>query len=108
MGLIKLDIPHTLGLEEAKVRVNGLLDYWTRKYGVKIAWTGDKATFDGKVMGIHFSGYLTVLAQKVSGEASDPGMLLRGQATKYLVKKFGDYLDPKKSLGEVQQHLGDA
>jgi hypothetical protein len=100
--MLKLDIPHTLQLEDAKARVTALLDYWAKKHGVKVGWTGDKATFDGKVMGISFSGNLTVVAGKIAGEASDPGMLLRGQAQKYLTKKFGDYLDPKKSLNDVQ------
>jgi hypothetical protein len=59
-------------------------------------------TFAGKAMGITIDGHLTVHAQKVAGEASDPGMLLRGQAQKYLTNKFGEYLDPKKSLKDVQ------
>jgi hypothetical protein len=105
MGMLKLDIPHSLQLDDAKARVGALLDYWSRKHGVKISWTGERATFDGKVMGISFNGNLTVQAGKIAGEASDPGMLLRGQAQKYLTKKFGDYLDPKKSLGDVQKEV---
>jgi hypothetical protein len=101
--MLKLDIPHALQVEDARARVTALLDHWAKKYGVKIAWTGDKATFDGKVMGISFNGSLTVLGGKIAGEASDPGMLLRGQAQKYLTKKFGDYLDAKKSLNDLQR-----
>ncbi len=102
MGMIKLEIPHTLSMDEAKARVQALLDYWGRKYGVKSSWAGDKATFAGKAMGITIDGYLTVAMGRVGGEATDPGMLLRGQATKYLQRKFGDYLDPKKTLADVQ------
>jgi hypothetical protein len=102
MGMLKLDIPHTLSVEDAKARVQALLDYWSRKYGVKSTWANDKASFAGKAMGITIDGSLTVLAGKVSGEATDPGMLLRGQAQKYLTRKFGDYLDPKKKLEDVQ------
>ena len=50
------------------------------------------ATIDGK---------LTVEAGKIAGEASDPGMLLRGQAKKYLERKFSEYLDPTKSLEQL-------
>ena len=102
MGMMKLEIPHSLSLDDAKARVQALLDYWSRKYGVKSQWAGDKATFAGKAMGITIDGYLTVASKGVAGEATDPGMLLRGQAQKYLKKKFTDYLDPKKSLTDVQ------
>lgn len=102
MGLMKLEIAHTLSAEDARARVQALLDYWTRKYGVKASWAGDKATFLGNVMGVKFDGHLTVTASRVGGEVTDPGMLLRGQTQKYLQRKFGDYLDPKKALKDVQ------
>ncbi|MBL8952371.1 MAG: polyhydroxyalkanoic acid system family protein [Myxococcaceae bacterium] len=102
MGMMKLEMPHSLSHEDAKARVQALLDYWSRKYGVKASWAGDKATFVGKVMGVTFDGWLTVAANRIGGEATDPGMLLRGQTQKYLQRKFGDYLDAKKSLADVQ------
>lgn len=103
MGMMKLEIPHTLPtLDEAKARVQALLDYWSRRYGVKSSWVGDKATFAGKAMGITIDGHLTVTAVRVGGEATDPGMLLRGQAQNYLKRKFTHYLDPKKTLKDVQ------
>lgn len=102
MGMMKLEIPHSLSLDEARARVQALLDYWSRKYGVKSQWAGDKATFAGKAVGVTLDGYLNVASKGVAGEVTDPGMLLRGQAQKYLKKKFLDYLDPKKSLTDVQ------
>ena len=99
--MLKLEIPHSLSVDEAKKRVEVLLAYWLRKYSVKSTWAGDKVTFGGKVMGITIDAHLTVLPAKISGESSDPGMLLRGQAQKYLARKFGDYLDPRKSLADV-------
>jgi hypothetical protein len=102
MGTIKLDVPHSLSDEDAKARIVALLDYWSRKYSVKSSWVGDKVTFKGTVMGITFDGHFSCVGKKVGGEATDPGMLLRGQATKYLTRKFNDYLDPKKTLAQVQ------
>jgi hypothetical protein len=102
MGMLKLEIPHSLPLEDARARVQALLDYWARKYNVRATWNGDKATFAGKAMGITIDGHLTLAPRQITGEASDPGMLLRGQAKKYLDRKFADYLDPKKSLADVQ------
>lgn len=102
MGMIKLDFPHALAADEAKRRVEALLDYWSRKYGIKASWAGDKATMSGKAMGFAFDGWLKIEGNKVGGEASDPGMLLRGQAQKYLTRKLGEYLDGKKQLSDIK------
>jgi|CXWL01.1.fsa_nt_gi hypothetical protein len=101
MGMLKFEVPHTLSVEEAKKRVEALLSAWNRKYGVKATWTGETAKLEGAAMGVSVNGHLTVFAGKVGGESTDPGMLLRGQAQKYLTRKFGEYLDPTKSLDAV-------
>jgi hypothetical protein len=61
--------------------------------------------FSGKVMGIALEGTMRVLDGKISGEATDPGMLLRGQAKKYVERKFAEYLDPKKSLADLKREV---
>lgn len=101
MAKIKLDIPHSLAQDEARKRIEALFGYWGRKYAVKSNWAGEVATFAGKVMGISFDGQLSVLVGKITGEAADPGLLLRGQVEKYLKKKFADYLDPAKKLADL-------
>lgn len=101
MGFIKFEVPNTLPIEEAKQRVEALLGYWNRRYGVSSAWEGVAATMKGKAMGVSIDGKLAVEAARIAGEAIDPGMLLRGQAQKYLQRKFAEYLDPKKSLDEI-------
>jgi hypothetical protein len=101
MAFIKFEVPNSLPKEEAAKRVQALLDYWNRTYGVKSSWTDDGATMNGKAMGVTIDGRLQVLTDKISGEATDPGMLLRGQAKKYLTKKFSEYLDPAKSLADL-------
>lgn len=101
MGKIKLDIPHTLAKGEAKQRVEKLLGYWSNKYGVSAHWSGDSAKLSGKVMGISLSADLEVREGKVDGEATDPGFLFRDKAKKYLTEKFARYLDPKKSLADL-------
>ncbi len=103
MGMIKLEIPHTLSAEEARKRVEALFGYWGKKYGVKSTWAGDVASYSGKVMGVSIEGKLTVAEKRVGGEATDPGFLLRGQAQKYLTRKFGDYLDPSKKIEDLAQ-----
>lgn len=101
MGFIKFEVPNSLPVEDAKKRVEALLGYWNRKYGVTSAWTGLNATMKGKAVGVTIDGKLAVEAARIAGEASDPGMLLRGQAQKYLTRKFAEYLDPKRSLEQL-------
>ncbi len=101
MGVIKFEVPNSLPVEDAKKRVEALLGYWNRKYGVSSAWDGVSATMKGKAVGVTIDGKLSVEAARIAGEASDPGMLLRGQAQKYLTRKFAEYLDPKRSLEQV-------
>lgn len=101
MGYLKFDVPNSLPVEEAKKRVEALLSYWNRKYGVSSTWSGVSATMKGKAMGVSIDGKLTVEAARIAGEAVDPGMLLRGQAKKYLERKFAEYLDSTRSLEQV-------
>ena len=101
MGFIQFDVPNSLPVEDAKKRVEALLSYWNRKYGVTSAWTGASATMKGKAVGVTIDGKLTVEASRIAGEASDPGMLLRGQAKKYLERKFAEYLDTNRSLDQL-------
>ncbi|MDX2012751.1 MAG: polyhydroxyalkanoic acid system family protein [Myxococcaceae bacterium] len=101
MGMLKFEVPNTLPVEDAKKRVEALLSYWNRKYGITAQWDGSKAAMKGKAVGVSVDGNLEVLGHKIAGEASDPGMLLRGQAQKYLTRKFAEYLDASKSLEAI-------
>lgn len=101
MKKLKFEVPNTLPVEEARRRVEALLGFWAKKYGVQSAWTGLSATMSGKAMGVTIDGGLEVQDGRIAGEASDPGMLLRGQAQKYLTRKFSEYLDPKRSIDEI-------
>jgi len=105
MGKMSLEIPHSLSKDEALARVRVLTQSWGTKYGVKSTWNGDAVDFDGKVMGIALEGTMRVLDGKISGAATDPGLLLRGQAKKYVERKFAEYLDPKKSLADLQREV---
>src|SRR5271169_5916454 len=93
-------VSHSLPRSEARARIEKLTAYWSR-HGIQSTLNGDEAQLNGKVMGMHLVATLRVTDTEVGGEASDPGMLLRGQAKKYLTEKFAHYLDPKKTLAEL-------
>ncbi len=101
MGMLKFEVPSSVPVDEAKKRIAALLDYWKRKYGVTSSWDGHKAKMAGKALGVSIDGALEVHGHKIAGEAADPGMLLRGQAQKYLTRKFSEYLNPTKTLEEL-------
>lgn len=103
MGMLKFEVPSTLPIDDSKKRVEALLGYWNRKYGITSSWSGMKAQMKGKAVGVTIDGNLEVLPNKIAGEASDPGMLLRGQAQKYLTRKFGEYLDASRSLDDIKR-----
>jgi hypothetical protein len=97
MGKLKFDIPHKLTKDEAMARVKRLIADWGEKYKVQATWEGDLARLSGRVMGINIEADVRISDQEVSGEATDPGMLLRGRARSYLEEKFTAYLDPNAS-----------
>lgn len=103
MGMLKFEVAHTLSKDEARKRTESLLRYWSVKYGVQAAWSGDSATLSGKLMGMSLQGSLTVEAGKVGGEATDPGLLFRDKAKKYLTRKFGMYLDGSQELAAIER-----
>jgi hypothetical protein len=102
MGKIDFHVAHTLPLAEAKKRMERLTAHWA-KHGIQSTWAGDEAKLHGKVLGIHLDATLRVTDKTVGGEASDPGLLLRGQAKKYLTHKFATWLDPTKSVEELER-----
>ena len=101
MGMLKFDVSHKLEKDEALRRAKKLLEYWGNKYGIKTAWDGDTAKLDGKVMGITLAGHMTITESGVNGEASDPGMLFRSKARKYLEEKFAEALDPNTNVDKM-------
>lgn len=102
MSMLKFEVPNTLPVDEAKRRVEALLDYWGRSYGVRCSWDGCKATMAGKAVGVSIDGNLEIETARIAGEAADPGFLLRGQAQKYLTRKFAEYLDPSRTLEAIR------
>jgi hypothetical protein len=105
MGTMKFEVSHSLPRDEARKRVEHLLQHWGTKYGVKSDWAENGARLNGKVMGINLDATFVITDKAIQGEGTDPGILLRGQAKSYLQKKFGAVLDPTKSLADVKSSM---
>lgn len=101
---MKFQQPHELTREEARARIQKLLDYWHTHHGVGVDWSGDSARVHGKVKGFNFDATLAVREHAVDAEGTDPGFLLRAAATAYLKRKLADYLDPSKAIDQVGKH----
>jgi Putative polyhydroxyalkanoic acid system protein (PHA_gran_rgn) len=101
MKMMQLQVAHSLPIDESKKRVEALLAYWKRKYAVDSNWNANTAKITGKAMGTSIDGTLEVLNTAIAMQAPDPGMLLRGQAQKYLTRKLSHYLNATQTLEEI-------
>jgi Putative polyhydroxyalkanoic acid system protein (PHA_gran_rgn) len=95
----ELSSPHRLDLADARARLHALADYLSNKYGLSITWTGeDEATISGSYVVVTISGSLRLTSNTVTFTGKDPGMLWRGKAKDYLLRKLEKYLNPNTPL----------
>jgi Putative polyhydroxyalkanoic acid system protein (PHA_gran_rgn) len=95
----ELTVPHGLDLPDARARLHALGEYLGNKYGLSIQWTGDdEASVSGSYLVVSISGKLLLAPRSVTFTGKDPGMLWRGKAKDYLVRKLEKYMDPKVAL----------
>ena len=100
-----VDLPHTLGAEEAKRRIGGgigrLRDHIPGGAEVSSGWEGDRLNLDVAAMGQTVNARIDVMDKVVRVEVLLPGMLafFGRQIEGYLKSKGGQLLEdkPKKS-----------
>jgi hypothetical protein len=98
----ELSAPHRLDISDARARLRALAEYLSNKYGLEIAWTGeDEAAISGSYLVVSISGTLRLTPTNVTFTGKDPGMLWRGKAKEYLLRKLGKYLDPNAALEDL-------
>ncbi len=85
MATIDMSRGHTLGLEEAKVRANQILDRLKGGYGIKGTWVGDKFDITAPA-----KGTFTVTANNVRLEIDLPFMLrpIKGKIEAKVTEEF--------------------
>ncbi len=94
---LKFEVGHGFDRSVAKVRICQLLEYWTRRFGVKSHWEGDRVKLAGHLFGVDFRARFDVGDTAVDGETTDPGTVLRSSARTYIEKKLKKYLSPNYS-----------
>jgi hypothetical protein len=100
---ININIPHQLGVEEAKRRIErGFGELQSQIAAVRVAdvhkaWEGDLMRFGMKVAGQGLTGRLTVLASAIHIEIELPGILgAIANTIKGRLQKHGQLLLEKK------------
>lgn len=91
---ITLAVGHHFALGDAHARVQLLLEYWARAFGVRFEWVGERVWVAGSVWGVKIHAYLEVAGEQVRAVAADPGWL-RNSARDYVTKKLKKYLHPQ-------------
>ncbi len=91
---VNVSVDHTLSREDARSRVEQLLAYWGKRFGVKSAWSGFRVELSGVVWGITIDAHFDVGDHDVMATATDPGFAWRGMAHDYVAKKLKKYLHP--------------
>lgn len=91
---IKMSVAHAFELTEARERVGYLLDYWTRRFGVKREWRGDRVYLTGTVWGVEIKAVFRVEPRAVVAMAWDPGTMFASAAQRYVRQKLRKYLHP--------------
>ena len=100
---LTVEIPHDLGLQEARRRVEDGFDRLEHQFGggglarLEKRWTGDKLSFQAQVLGQTVSGRLEVMAALVRLELDLPPFLaMIASSLKGRLQKEGHLLLEKK------------
>jgi hypothetical protein len=79
------------------------LGQYLQAHGVRIAWNGYQAVFQGSYMFVSISGRMIVSHGGVTAVADDPGFLWREKARGWLMEKLAEYLNPGLPLTALRR-----
>lgn len=99
--MMVLDRRYPMDDEDALARGKALTEYWSRKHGVRITWSGPTATIAGRVMGVKFEGTVRVEKGIIHAEMSAGFLAEKLGARAYVERKLDDYFDPTHPLSEL-------
>lgn len=99
---MKVEFPVSMPADDARARLVALGEYLSNRHGISVSWDGDTARFSGRYKRlVKIDGNMTLAADQITFEGADPGFALRGQATGYIKRKLGEYLDASTPLDSL-------
>jgi hypothetical protein len=105
--MMEVSQTHSFAHEEARERMRALSDYFCNKYGMSCEWTNpDSAKLLGKYLALSIEVHVTLENGLVRVKGTDPGMLLRGTAKRYVAGKLEQYLNKDKKVKNLPRGLG--
>jgi hypothetical protein len=99
-----LSYPHAFDDSEARARIKALTDYWSSRYAMEGAWQGERFRIAGKTKGIRFEATFTMAPRRVEVQVKVP-LIARRIGREYVDRKLQDYLDPGKTLAQLQGRI---
>ena len=105
MGFYQDRYPYSMPQEEAVRRVRALTDYWDTRYGTRTEWTGNRGRIRGRAFRIAFDATFTINPEVMLGEMKVSFLAVKMGGRKYLKSKLDEYLDPQKTVEELQNRL---
>jgi putative polyhydroxyalkanoate system protein len=86
MPKVNVTVPHALGTEEARARIQGALADAKTRYADRVSdlserWEGDRGEFSGRAMGFKVSGTIAVRpdAVEINGDLPLAASMFKGQ-----------------------------
>ncbi len=79
MAKMEVSVPHNLGQDEARKRIDNFLAELKKQFGTQVSdvnesWSGNKGSFALKAMGMSLDGNITVNENNVTVDGSLPMM----------------------------------
>ncbi|WP_428267730.1 polyhydroxyalkanoic acid system family protein [Haliangium sp.] len=99
-----IEYAYDLPLDDARARLEALGEYLTNRHGLRVQWSGDQATVNGKYLVVKIEGEMKLTPGRVRFSGRDPGMLWRKKAKDYLHGKLATYLDPRTPVDELPRN----
>lgn len=100
--MMNLERRYSFQDDQAVARLVALTDYWHRNYGLTATWTGSACHVHGKVKGVKFDARVTVTGGLVRADVDAGFLAEKLGGRKYVEGKLEDYLNPARSLEELQ------
>ncbi len=103
--MMKLERTYDLGDEDALARLHALTDYWSKKHGVAVRWSGSDVALEGKTLGVKFEGKVRVHGGRITADVDAGFLAEKLGGRKYVESKLDDYLDPRTSLDALRARI---